>query len=86
MSHLRDGTKHNEFYETMVFTEAGDVTNAEEQRLSAVHHVQKVQRISRVLDMGTIHAESNTLLSDTTWYECAGNRCVCGKFCNNFCC
>lgn len=41
-----DGTELNEFYETIVFTEAGDVSNAEEQLLSAVHYVQKVQRIS----------------------------------------
>ena len=41
-----DGTEHNEYYETMIFTEAGDLSNAEEENLSAVHYVLKVQRIS----------------------------------------
>lgn len=41
-----DGTEHNEYYETIVFTEAVDLANAEEERLSAVHYTQKVQRIS----------------------------------------
>lgn len=41
-----DGTEHNEYYETIVFTEAVDLANAEEERLSAVHYTQKVKRIS----------------------------------------
>ncbi|WP_019615559.1 heme-binding beta-barrel domain-containing protein [Psychromonas ossibalaenae] len=41
-----DGTETNEYYETITFTEAGDVSNAEEQVISAVHYMQKVQRIS----------------------------------------
>ena len=41
-----DGTEHNEFYETIVFTPADDLANAEEENLSAVHYVQKVRRIT----------------------------------------
>ena len=41
-----DGTEHNEFYETIVFTAADDLANAEEEKLSAVHYVQKVRRIT----------------------------------------
>ena len=36
----------NEYYETIVFTEASETTNAEEEVISAVHYVLKVQRIS----------------------------------------
>ncbi|MEL0658750.1 heme-binding beta-barrel domain-containing protein [Psychromonas arctica] len=39
-------TEHNEYYETIVFTAAGETSNAEEEVLSAVHYTQKVQRIS----------------------------------------
>jgi hypothetical protein len=41
-----DGTEHNEYYETLIFTAADDLANAEEENLSAVHYVQKVKRIS----------------------------------------
>lgn len=42
-----DGTTElNEYYETIVFTEAGETSNAEEEVLSAVQYTQKVQRIS----------------------------------------
>lgn len=41
-----DGTEHNEYYETIIFTEADDLANAEEENLSAVHYVQKVKRIT----------------------------------------
>ena len=42
-----DGSEErNEYHETIVFTEADDLANAEEENLSAVHYVQKVKRIS----------------------------------------
>lgn len=41
-----DGTEENPFYETIVFTPVGDVTNAERQTLSAVHYRQVVKRKS----------------------------------------
>lgn len=40
------GTERNEFYETIIFSEAGDLSNAEEQQLSALHYVLKVQRVT----------------------------------------
>ena len=41
-----DGTERNEFYETIIFSEAGDLSNAEEQNLSALHYISKVQRVT----------------------------------------
>lgn len=41
-----DGAEHNPFYETIVFSPAGDVTNAESQLLAALHYRQIVQRKS----------------------------------------
>lgn len=41
-----DGKENNPYYETMVFTAADDVTNAEEQVLTAVHYRQIVKRKS----------------------------------------
>lgn len=41
-----DGEENNPYYETIVFTEVGDVTNAEEQLLTAVHYRQIVKRKS----------------------------------------
>ena len=41
-----DGVEHNDFYETITFTAADDLSNAEEENLSAVHYVQKVRRIT----------------------------------------
>jgi len=41
-----DGTENNPYYETISFTAAGDVTNAESQVLTAVHYRQIVQRKS----------------------------------------
>ena len=41
-----DGEENNPYYETITFTEADDVTNAEEQVLAAVHYRQVVQRKS----------------------------------------
>ena len=50
-----DGTEHNEYHETIIFTAACDLDNAEEEKLSAVHYVQKVQRIS---NQKVIHQET----------------------------
>ncbi|WP_369600366.1 heme-binding beta-barrel domain-containing protein [Hahella sp. SMD15-11] len=41
-----DGKEINPFYETIVFTPAGDTTNAEEQTLVAMHYHQVVRRKS----------------------------------------
>ena len=41
-----DGTEENPYFETITFTAVGDVTNAESQRLAAVHYTQVVQRKS----------------------------------------
>ena len=41
-----EGTEENPYYETITFTAVGDVTNAESQRLAAVHYTQVVQRKS----------------------------------------
>jgi len=41
-----DGDEHNPYYETIRFTAAGDVTNAEEQTLAVVHYHQLVSRKS----------------------------------------
>ncbi|MCP4410546.1 MAG: FABP family protein [Gammaproteobacteria bacterium] len=41
-----DGAENNPYYETIVFSGIGDVTNAESQRLAAVHYRQIVQRKS----------------------------------------
>jgi len=41
-----DGTEHNPYYETITYTAIGDVKNAEEQILTALHYVQIVQRKS----------------------------------------
>ena len=41
-----DGTENNPYYETIVFTAADDVANAEEQVITAIHYRQIVQRKS----------------------------------------
>jgi len=41
-----DGTEHNPYYETITYTAIGDVENAEEQVLTALHYVQVVKRKS----------------------------------------
>ena len=41
-----DGTEHNPYYETIVFSPACDTDNAEEQCLVAVHYRQTVRRKS----------------------------------------
>lgn len=50
-----DGIEENPYYETITFTEAGDLSNAESQQVSAVHYMQKVQRIG---DDKIIHQET----------------------------
>ena len=41
-----DGTENNSYYETITYTEIGNVTNAESQCLSVLHYRQIVQRKS----------------------------------------
>ena len=41
-----DGTEENPYYETITYTEGGDLTNAESQVLSVVHYRQIVKRKS----------------------------------------
>ncbi len=41
-----DGIENNPYYETITFTAIGDVTNAEEQVLAAIHYRQIVRRKS----------------------------------------
>jgi len=41
-----DGAEENPYYETITYTPVGDVSNAESQRLVAVHYTQVVQRKS----------------------------------------
>lgn len=41
-----DGVENNPYYETITFTPAGDVTNAESQVIAAIHYRQIVQRKS----------------------------------------
>lgn len=50
-----DGSELNDYYETITFTQAGDLSNAESQRLSAVHYLLMVKRIS---DDKIIHQET----------------------------
>lgn len=41
-----DGVENNPYYETITYTAIGDVRNAEEQVLTALHYLQVVQRKS----------------------------------------
>jgi hypothetical protein len=41
-----DGEENNPYYETITYEDIGDVTNAEEQKLAAVHYRQIVRRKS----------------------------------------
>lgn len=41
-----EGTERNEYYETIIFSEAGYLSNAEDESLCAVHYILKVQRIT----------------------------------------
>lgn len=56
-----DGTEENSYHETLIFSGAGEVTNAESQKLGAVHYRQTVQRnVTGKL----IHDESGYLIWD----------------------
>jgi len=41
-----DGEENNPYYETITYSAAGDVTNAEQQVLTVIHYRQVVQRKS----------------------------------------
>jgi len=56
-----DGTEENPYYETIVFSGAGDVTNAEEQTLAVVHYVLHVNRKT---DNAAIHHQTGYWLWD----------------------
>ena len=56
-----DGKEENEFYETMVFSEAGSATNAEEQELAVLHYHQIVYRKS---DDAVIHNQTGYWMWD----------------------
>lgn len=56
-----EGTEKNTYYETISFTEAGETTNAEDQVISAVHYMQKVQRVG---DDKIIHQETGYWMWD----------------------
>ena len=62
-----DGAENNLYYETITYTAAGDVTNAESQVLSAVHYRQVVQRKS-----------NNEIFHDETgyWMWDSGNKII----------
>lgn len=56
-----DGTEENPYYETITFTEGGDLTNAESQVLSVLHYRRIVQRKS---DDGVFHDETGYWMWD----------------------
>ena len=56
-----DGIEENLYYETIEFSGAGDVRNAEEQRLAVVHYVLHVNRIT---DNAPIHHQTGYWLWD----------------------
>ena len=56
-----DGTEENPFSETIIFTQAGNVTNAEEQTLAVVHYVLSV---TRTTDNADIHHQTGYWLWD----------------------
>ncbi len=56
-----DGSEENPYFETITFTAAGDVTNAESQILSVVHYRQIVQRKS---DQQIFHDQTGYWLWD----------------------
>lgn len=56
-----DGIEENLYYETLVFSAAGDVDNAETQELVAVHYQQAVNRIS---DDKAIHNQTGYWIWD----------------------
>ncbi len=56
-----DGKEENLFYETIVFSKAGEVVNADEQRLAALHYHQVVTRKS---DDAVIHNQTGYWMWD----------------------
>jgi hypothetical protein len=56
-----DGTEENPYYETITFTEGGDLTNAESQVLSVLHYRRIVCRKS---DNGVFHDETGYWMWD----------------------
>jgi len=56
-----DGTEENPYYETITFTEGGDLTNGEEQVLSVLHYRRIVSRKS---DDGVFHDETGYWMWD----------------------
>ena len=56
-----DGTEENPYYETITFTEGGDLTNGEEQVLSVLHYRRIVQRKS---NDGIFHDETGYWMWD----------------------
>ena len=56
-----DGTEENPYYETITFSEGGDLTNAESQVLSVLHYRRIVQRKS---DDGVFHDETGYWMWD----------------------
>ena len=56
-----DGTEENPYYETITFTEGGDLTNAESQVLTVLHYRRIVQRKS---DDGVFHDETGYWMWD----------------------
>jgi hypothetical protein len=56
-----DGTETNPYFETIVFSEVGNVTNAESQTLAAIHYHQIVMRKS---DKKAFHNETGYWMWD----------------------
>ncbi|WP_094752082.1 heme-binding beta-barrel domain-containing protein [Psychromonas sp. CD1] len=56
-----DGLQTSLYYESITFSAAGEVSNAEEQSISAVHYMQQVQRRS---DNKIIHCETGYWMWD----------------------
>ncbi|MDE2292847.1 MAG: FABP family protein [Elusimicrobia bacterium] len=56
-----DGAEENPYFETIVYEKVGDVTNAETQRLAALHYRQVVTRKS---DGKVFHQETGFLMWD----------------------
>ena len=56
-----DGTEENPYYETITFSEGGDLTNADSQVLSVLHYRRIVQRKS---DDGIFHDETGYWMWD----------------------
>jgi len=67
-----DGVENNDYYETLVFTEVGDVSNAEEQTLGIVQYEQVVRRktndnlLHHQIGYWTWDAQANTVCNSFT--------------------